>query len=99
MEADVLPLNYSRNLFRTINLNRLRELANTMEHHSTYNGCINTTWEGGKMKAKRERYQHGSVRQVPRSQGFAWEFRYYSTASDGSRKLKVQTFDSVKCPD
>lgn len=50
------------------------------------------------MKAKRERYQHGSVRQVPRSQGFAWEFRYYSTASDGSRKLKVQTFDSTKYP-
>ena len=31
-----------------------------------------------------------------RSHGFAWEFRYYFTAADGKRKLKVQTFDSVK---
>jgi integrase len=50
------------------------------------------------MKVGRERYQHGSVRKVPRSQGFAWEFRYYSTDSDGKRKLKVQTFDSLKHP-
>lgn len=48
------------------------------------------------MKVSRERYQHGSVRKVPRSQGFAWEFRFYITAPDGKRKLKVQTFDSVK---
>jgi hypothetical protein len=44
------------------------------------------------MKVSRERYQHGSVRKVPRSQGFAWEFRFYQTI-DGARKLKVQTFD------
>ncbi len=50
------------------------------------------------MKVSRERYQHGSVRKVPRSQGFAWEFRFYITAPDGKRKLKVQTFDSVKYP-
>jgi integrase len=50
------------------------------------------------MKHSRERYQHGSVRKVPRSQGFAWEFRYYSTAADGKRKLKVQTFDSARYP-
>ena len=50
------------------------------------------------MKVSRERYQHGSVRKVPRSQGFAWEFRYYSTALDGKRKLKVQTFDPVRFP-
>ena len=49
------------------------------------------------MKVSRERYQHGSVRKVPRSQGFAWEFRFYQTI-DGARKLKVQTFDSVKYP-
>ncbi len=47
------------------------------------------------MKVSRERYQHGSVRKVPRSQGFAWEFRFYLTAPDGKRKLKVQTFDSL----
>jgi integrase len=42
------------------------------------------------MKVSRERYQHGSIRKVPRSQGFAWEFRFYITAPDGKRKLKVQ---------
>ena len=50
------------------------------------------------MKVSRERYQHGSIRKVPRSQGFAWEFRFYITAPDGKRKLKVQTFDSLKYP-
>lgn len=49
------------------------------------------------MKTNRERYQHGSVRKVSRSQGFAWEFRFYQTV-DGKRKLKVQTFDSAKYP-
>ena len=33
--------------------------------------------------------QQGGVRMVPRSQGFAWEFRFYITAPDGKRKLKV----------
>jgi hypothetical protein len=50
------------------------------------------------MKVSRERYQHGSVREVPHSQGFAWEFRFYVTAPDGKRKLKVQTFDSMQYP-
>lgn len=50
------------------------------------------------MKVSRNRYQHGSIRKVPRAQGFAWEFRFYTTASDGSRKLKVQTFDAARHP-
>jgi len=50
------------------------------------------------MKFSRVRYQHGSVRKVPRSHGFAWEFRYYSTAPDGKRALRVQTFDAAKYP-
>ena len=50
------------------------------------------------MKVRRERYQHGSVRKVPRSQGFAWEFRFYITSPNGKRKLKIQTFDSIKYP-
>jgi integrase len=54
-------------------------------------------WEGEKMKVSRERYQHGSIRKVPRSKGFAFEFRYYQTL-DGKRKLKVQTFDPAKYP-
>jgi hypothetical protein len=41
------------------------------------------------MKVSREPCQHGPVRKVPRSQGFAWEFRFYITALDGKRKLKV----------
>ena len=49
------------------------------------------------MKVSRERYQHGSIRKVPRAHGFAWEFRFYQTV-DGKRKLKVQTFDCVACP-
>ncbi len=49
------------------------------------------------MKLSRERYQHGSIRKVPRSQGFAWEFRFYITIA-GKRKLKVQTFDAAKYP-
>jgi integrase len=49
------------------------------------------------MKVNRDRYQHGSVRKVQRSQGFAWEFRFYQTL-DGARKLKVQTFDSSTYP-
>ena len=50
------------------------------------------------MKFGRDRYQHGSVRKVPRAKGFAWEFRYYHTDPDGKRKLKVQTFDPLKYP-
>jgi len=49
------------------------------------------------MKVSRERYQHGSIRKVPRVHGFAWEFRFYQTV-DGKRKLKVQIFDSVTYP-
>jgi integrase len=49
------------------------------------------------MRIHRERYQHGSIRKVPRAHGFAWEFRFYQTV-DGKRKLKVQTFDSMKYP-
>jgi hypothetical protein len=50
------------------------------------------------MRVNPERYQHGSIRKVPRAQGFAWEFRFYITAPDGKRKLKVQRFDSAKYP-
>jgi hypothetical protein len=50
------------------------------------------------MRVNRDRYQHGSVRKVPRAQSLAWESRFYITAPDGKRKLKVQTFDSAKYP-
>jgi hypothetical protein len=46
------------------------------------------------MRFTPKRYQKGSVRKVARSQGFAWEFRYYYTDIDGQRREKVQTLDS-----
>ena len=51
------------------------------------------------MKVSRERYQHGSVRKVPRSQGFAWEcFASILRPQMANVNLKVQTFDSLKYP-
>jgi len=50
------------------------------------------------MKITRQPYRTGSVRKVSRSQEFAWEFRFYITAPDAKRKLKVQTFESIKYP-
>jgi hypothetical protein len=50
------------------------------------------------MKHSRNRYQHGSVRKVPRANGFAWEFRFYCSDENGERKLKTQTFDALEYP-
>lgn len=50
------------------------------------------------MKHSRNRYQHGSIRKVPRANGFAWEFRFYCSDENGERKLKTQTFDALKYP-
>ncbi|HTW81433.1 MAG TPA: tyrosine-type recombinase/integrase [Terracidiphilus sp.] len=50
------------------------------------------------MKHSRNRYQHGSIRKVPRANGFAWEFRFYCSDESGERKLKTQTFDALKYP-
>jgi integrase len=47
------------------------------------------------MRIQRQRYQAGSIRKAPRSQGFAWEFRYYYNDEKGQRKAKSQTFDST----
>ncbi len=49
------------------------------------------------MKITRERYQHGSIRRVKRSYGFAWEFRYY-VIENGRRTHKTQTFDGAIYP-
>jgi Phage integrase, N-terminal SAM-like domain len=43
---------------------------------------------------KRQRYQKGRVRMVPRSHGFAWACRYRYTDHDGKRRERVQTFES-----
>ena len=48
------------------------------------------------MKFKRQRYQNGSVRKVPRSYGLAWEFRYHYTDANGKRREKIQTFESSR---
>ena len=50
------------------------------------------------MRHTRNRYQHGSIRKVPRASGFAWEFRFYCSDENGERKLKTQTFDALKYP-
>jgi integrase len=50
------------------------------------------------MRHTRNRYQHGSIRKVPRANGFAWEFRFYCSDENGERKLKTQTFDAIKYP-
>jgi integrase len=49
------------------------------------------------MKITRERYQHGSIRRVKRSNGFAWEFRY-RVEENGKRTHKTQTFDGKAYP-
>ena len=95
MEANVLPLNYSGDLFTINNLKLFLGLANTIKHHWSENGLICTTKSEGVMRIHRQRYHTGSVRKVPRAHGFAWEFRYYYTDPAGQRKLKVQTFDAA----
>lgn len=45
------------------------------------------------MEFKRQRYQAGSIRKVGRAKGFAWEFRFRYTDAEGTRRMKVQTFD------
>jgi hypothetical protein len=44
-----------------------------------------------------ERWELGGIRKVPLSQGFAWEFRFYSTAAEGKRKLDVPMLESLYC--
>ena len=45
----------------------------------------------------KERYQKGSLRKVPRSKGFVWEFRYY--VMDGSKRVMKQvTLDGKEFP-
>ena len=47
---------------------------------------------------KRKRYQEGSLKRVPRAHGWAWEYRYYATVEDGTRKLRVQTLSGAQYP-
>ena len=72
-------------------------------------GCVGTNFyaklnqptapvNGGNLKFTRDRYQHGSLRRVPRSKGpDVWEFRY-SAYEDGVRKQKQLTLSSKKYP-
>jgi hypothetical protein len=56
------------------------------------------TCTDGKVQNRRHSAWGADVCKIPRFQGFAWEFRFYLTAPDGKRKLKVETFDSLKYP-
>jgi len=50
------------------------------------------------LKFTRDRYQHESLRRVPRAKGpDVWEFRY-STYEDGVRKQKQLTLSSKRYP-
>lgn len=49
------------------------------------------------MRAKRARYQQGSIKKVPRAKGFAWEVRFSETVN-GNRTRKTLCFDSDKYP-
>lgn len=49
------------------------------------------------MRAKRARYQQGTIRRVERATGFAWEVRFSGTAN-GKRTRKTLCFDSDKYP-
>jgi integrase len=45
------------------------------------------------MKTRRSRYRTGSIRKLVHSAGgFSWEFRYYSTNKDGTRKSCSESF-------
>src|SRR5689334_9117046 len=46
------------------------------------------------LSTTRERYQHGSLRRLPRAKGgFAWEFRYYEFNHKGKRIRKHINLD------
>ena len=47
---------------------------------------------------RRKRCQDDSLKKVPRVHGWPWEYRYYATAEDGARKLRVQTLSASFVP-
>jgi hypothetical protein len=49
------------------------------------------------MKARRSRYQNGSIKRVKRAKGFAWEVRFRET-KNGKRHQRCQTFDGLQYP-
>jgi integrase len=49
------------------------------------------------MRAKRARYQQGSIRKVPRAKGHAWEVRF-SEWKGGKRHQRTLTFDPAEYP-
>jgi hypothetical protein len=50
------------------------------------------------MKIKRARCQKGSIRKIRLANGFAWEWRYRETRSNGKRKLKAIRFSATEYP-
>ncbi|MFZ2020927.1 MAG: hypothetical protein WAV06_04245, partial [Terracidiphilus sp.] len=49
------------------------------------------------MKAKRARYQQGSIRKIARANGFAWEVRFSETVK-GKRTRKTLIFPTDRYP-
>lgn len=49
------------------------------------------------MRAKRPRYQQGSIKRVARERGYAWEVRF-SGWKNGKRHQRTLTFDGAKYP-
>jgi integrase len=49
------------------------------------------------LRAKRARYQQGTIRKVERANGFAWEVRFSETVN-GTRKRKTICFESDEYP-
>ena len=59
--------------------------------------AANDTYERGEMRAKRARYQQGTIRKVERANGFAWEVRF-SQSVNGKRTRKTIIFPSDTHP-
>jgi hypothetical protein len=49
------------------------------------------------MKTKRARYQQGTIRKIPRANGFAWEVRFSETIN-GKQRQKSLYFQSDEYP-
>jgi integrase len=59
--------------------------------------CKSRCKKGSELKAKRPRYQQGTIRKVERANGFAWEVRFSET-DKGQRKQKSLYFPSDEYP-
>jgi len=69
----------------TLYLQHLQHYPNSLYLTVTYSQCSDKRWNPRKdheLRAKRTRYQQGSIKMVPRAKGFAWEARFSDTVND-----------------